>query len=317
LPTFVNIFLCLKRTNKVGNPYNNFKRTVSKNILFCRINIHTLKVAFKITPVNTNFSENYLLVEASDSEISLLIYTKNPMALQGFYKFELDKNPAAIDYAEAIKKILATETVLQQTFAATNIFYNFSAATLVPAKYFVEAEKENMLELLFGKDVSACCFQENVLANDIKIVYRVPATIYETFNSVFPKNSFKHATTNQISNEKYTVETLECILYSHCIKVLLFKEGKIQIVQFFEYETPIDVSYHLLNVCERFNVSPNEVKLILSGMIEEKSNLYDDVYKYFLNISFANLPADAVIAAEMKAMPNHFYTNLTALALCV
>ncbi len=276
-----------------------------------------MKVAFKITPIITNFAENYLLAELCNNEISFLIYTQNPMTLVGFYKFELDTNTIGIDYAEAIKTIINSEIVLQQNYATTNIFYNFLYSSLVPTKYFVDTEKEKVLTLMFGIDADTFCFQENVVNNDIKNIYRISTNIYDTINNILSNNSFKHSTTAQIPLGKYLVNTIECIVYGNNIKVLLFKEGNIHIVQFFEYVTPIDVSYHLLNVCERFTISPNDVQLILSGMIEENSNLYSDIYKYFLHISFASLPADILITEDMKAMPNHFYTNLTALAQCV
>jgi hypothetical protein len=58
------------------------------------------------------------------------------------------------------------------------------------------------------------------------------------------------------------------------------------------------------------------VQFIVSGMIEEQSSLYTEMYKYFLHISFAQLPIHVAIAENLKALPLHFYTNLTALALC-
>ncbi len=276
-----------------------------------------MKVAFKITPIITNFAENHLLAELCNNEISFLIYTQNPMALVGFYKFELDTNFIGIDYADAIKTIIDSKTVLQQNYATTNIFYNFLHSSLVPAKYFVETEKEKVLTLMFGIDADTYSFQENVINNNIKNIYRISTNIYDTVNNILSNNSFMHSTSVQIPVGKYLKNTIECIVYGNSIKVLLFKEGNIQIVQFFEYVAPIDVSYHLLNVCERFTISPNDVQLILSGMIEENSNLYTDIYKYFLHISFANLPKDIIIAEDMKVMPNHFYTNLIALAQCV
>jgi Protein of unknown function (DUF3822) len=274
-----------------------------------------LKVAFKISPNHIDSLDSHLITEIGNNEISFLIYTQNPMALQGFYKVELEKNIVPVDYADAITTILNQETVLQAKFASIKVCYNFNTATLIPVMYFKDTEKEHILDLMFGKDSDAYCFQELVQGNDIKIAYRVPSKIYETINNLFAKNNFSHATSAQLQNK--TGDALECIVYTNCIKLLLFKNGSIQIVQFFDYASPSDVSYHLLNVCERFEVSPAVVKLVLSGMIELKSNLYVDVHKYFLNISFAQMPADATIAANMEDLPAHFYTNLTSLALCV
>jgi hypothetical protein len=276
-----------------------------------------LKVAFKIPPIIEDISASHLLVELRNCEVSFLIFCNMPFALKGFYVYELDKNLPAAVYANELKTIIDNEGILHPSFATVQVCYNFSASTLVPKDYFVEAEKENMLELMFGKDASAYCFYEDVLDNDMKIVYRVASKIYETVNELFPKNKFSHASSMQLQENKLEGDMLECMVYHNTIKLILCKNSKLQIVQFFDYETPIDVSYHLLNVCERFAVSPSIVKLVLSGMIDVQSNLYDDIHKYFLDIHFAPLPEDTIVSEAMKAHPTHFYHNLTALAQCV
>jgi hypothetical protein len=276
-----------------------------------------LKIAFKIPPIIEDLSASHLLVELGNDEVSLLIFSTMPFALQGFYVYELEKNIHPVDYAKELKSLIADEDPFHQSFARVQVCYNFTASTLIPKDFFVEAEKENILEVMFGKDASTYCFYEDVLDNDMKIVYRVSSKIYETVNELFPKNKFSHASSMQLQANKFDGDTLKCIVCHNSIKLILSKNSKLQIVQFFDYETPIDVSYHLLNVCERFAVSPSVVKLILSGMIVEKSNLYDDMHKYFLNIHFATLPAGTIVSEDMKVHPTHFYHNLTALAQCV
>ncbi len=276
-----------------------------------------MKIAFKIPPTIEAISASHLLVEVGNDEISFLIFSQNPFALEGMYLYQLEKNITADDYANNIKQIIGAENILQQTFASIQVFYNFAAASLMPTNYFVEAEKENVLELMFGKDKAAYAFYETVKDNDMKLIYRIPAKVYETINEVFPKNKFSHTTSSQLQIHNRTGNTLTCIVYHNCIKVILFKEKALQIIQFFDYEMPIDVSYHLLNVCERFGVSASLVKLSLCGMIDGKSNLFDEIYKYFLDVSFTSLSADIIVAENMKELPSHFYSNLTALAQCV
>jgi hypothetical protein len=253
----------------------------------------------------------------SDDEISFLIYSQNTLTLNGFYIYQLHKNILVNEYANDINKIIAEENILHQAFATVHIFYNFATATLIPNKFFVEAEKENVLDVMFGNDKSGYSFYEDVKDNDSKLVYRIPSKIYETMNEIFPKNTFSHATSLQLQIDNIEVDSLSCMVYHNSVKVILIKNKTLQIVQFFDYELPIDVSYYLLHVCERFNVSPSVVKLTLSGMVVEKSNLYDDIHKYFLNISFATLPVNTIVAEDMQQHPTHFYSNLTALAQCV
>jgi Protein of unknown function (DUF3822) len=276
-----------------------------------------LKVAFKIPPIIEDVSASHLLVELSNCEVSFLIFSKTPFALQGFYVYELEKNIESVDYGNELKSLITDEGVFHQSFASVQVYYNFTASALVPKEFFVEAEKENMLDLMFGKGASTYCFYEDVLNNDMKIVYRVSSKIYETVNELFPKNKFAHASSMQLQASKLDGDRLECIVYHNSIKLILCKNSQLQIVQFFDYEIPIDVSYHLLTVCERFGVSASEVKLILCGMIDVNSNLYDDIHKYFLNVHFAILSGDTIVSEDMKIHPTHFYHNLTALAQCV
>jgi hypothetical protein len=275
-----------------------------------------LNIAFKIPPVVSNINDCHLLMELGNETMSFLIYKQNPFVVEAVYMHYLEKNTTGNDFATQLQKIVAEETILASAFASVKIYYNSVAASLVPSAYFVEEQKENILNLIYGNDKTAYCFKENVQGDEMKLLYRVPEKIYDTVIRLFPKNNFAHATSAQLSYSRNDKNILECMVYDRSIKALLFKEGKLQIVQFFEYNTPLDVSYHLLNVCQQFGVDVNEVQLLLSGMIEVDSNLYQDIFKYFLNISFTTIPTDVSIAADFAEIPAHYYTNLILLAQC-
>ena len=99
----------------------------------------------------------------------------------------------------------------------------------------------------------------------------------------------------------------------HTLKLFFFKEGQLQIVQYFDFTTPADVCYHILNVAERFETTASSLTLSLSGMIDVDSTLYQELYKYFLHIKFAETK-DVVFSKGFEELPTHFYHHLTALA---
>ena len=276
-----------------------------------------MNIAFKIPPLAQNYSDLHLLAEAGHNEISFLVYGKNPFSLHGFYMYSLNRHISPIEYAAALEKTLHQENELHQKFASCTVCCNHTESALIPAEYFDEREKENYTNLLFGTDKRSVCFKDDVKGQYIKNVYRVPAKVLEILNSFFPNNRFFHSTSLQLNCEAHSGEVLNCIVYHNGIKVLLFKENKIQIVQYFEYESPVDVCYHLLNVCERFSVSAETVELRLSGMIEEHSNLYKEIYNYFMNVSFVALPEGISLSHPLDVHPHQFYSNISALAACV
>ena len=258
----------------------------------------------------------HLLAEAGKEEISFLIFSRNPLVIHGFYAFSFVRNIMPGEYAENIRHIIHKEQVLVQQFSSCQIFYNGDESVLIPETYFSESNKEKIAALMFGENNATLCFHEKVNENAIHNVYRVPKTIYEVMNTSIAKNHFSHSSTSQVNNNG-TGDEARCIVYHNNIKIILFKAGHLQIVRYAEYISPADVCYHLLNACQQFDVKPAEVRLVLSGMVDENSNLYNELYRYFLDINFLKLPEGITVDAKLSEQPHHFYSHLASLAQCV
>jgi len=271
-----------------------------------------LKIAFKIEPsADKNVALN-LITEVGDADISFLNFSKNPFKIEGFFSMNFEKNTLPDKYVDDVKKYINETACLQEiNFTSSNIFYNFSKSSLIPKQYFIEDEKEQILDELFGQDKTRVCFQELCQQQAIKNIYSVPAVIHNSFFELYPSGKFTHSTSYQINNNKDSI--LHCIIYNLSIKIIFFKEGQLQIVQYFNYTTPADVCYHILNVAERFETTASSLTLSLSGMIDIDSTLYQELYKYFLHIKFAETTG-VVFSKSFEELPTHFYHHLTALA---
>jgi preprotein translocase subunit SecA len=91
----------------------------------------------------------------------------------------------------------------------------------------------------------------------------------------------------------------------------------LQVIKNFEFSTPDDAVYHLLNICQSFEVDATKTGLIISGMVDANSNLYNELYKYFLKIDFTTLPENFNYTEEIKNSPAHYFSHLFATAACV
>jgi hypothetical protein len=74
------------------------------------------------------------------------------------------------------------------------------------------------------------------------------------------------------------------------------------------------VAYYLLKICYAFELSQQEVYLILSGLVEKSSNLFAELQQYFAHIHFAQRPE---ISLPQTSHPHHYFTSLYNLAACV
>lgn len=254
----------------------------------------------------------HLLVEAGDEDISLLIFSKSSFKIEGLYSLSLDKNTFPTDYIKELTNFLEQNRSLDSSaFSSIRIFYNFSTTALVPLQYFKGEEKEEILGQLFVPDKMRSCFEESCRDSDIKNIYSVPAIVHDKFMALYPSAKFAHSTSYQVNKNNDSV--MHCIIYNASIKIIFVKEGQLQIVQYSDYTTPTDVCYHLLNVAEIFETDAASIQLMLSGMIDVDSTLYQEIYKYFLHINFATTH-DVVVAEGLEGLPSHFYHHLTALA---
>lgn len=271
-----------------------------------------MKIAFKIEPSADKNVALHLITEVGDADISFLLFSKTPFTIEGLFSLNFEKNTLPDNYDEQTKKYISETVCLQDiNLSSSTIFYNFSNSSLIPEQFFIEDEKDQILNQLFGQDKTRICFQESCQQQLIKNIYSVPAIIHNSFVELYPSGKFLHSTSYQINNTKDSM--LHCIIYNSSIKIIFFKEGQLQIVQYFDYTTPADVCYHILNVAERFETTASSFTLSLSGMIDVESTLYQELYKYFLHIKFAET-TDIVFSEGFEELPTHFYHHLTALA---
>lgn len=228
------------------------------------------------------------------------------------YQFEM--NLPAAEMATDLNQLLGTETLPE--FNSCHIFFNFKECMLVPEQYFKEPAGATMLDCKFGAQPTDAIFSEEVDGLNAINLYRVNDYIYNILNSRFLSAVFYHSHTLLIPFLKRQQEELFCTVSLHSIRVILFRDEKLQLVQYFDYSTPSDVAYHLMNTCSQHQVSPSEIKLTLTGFIDKDSILYEELYRYFLNIQIQEA-GDAELSGEVSGMPAHFFSHLISLVQCV
>ncbi len=110
---------------------------------------------------------------------------------------------------------------------------------------------------------------------------------------------------------------VKVFFYPDKMVLMVSRSGQLQLIQHFTYQDSKDVLYNLLNCCHQLDLSREELVLELSGMIEKKSALYEDLELYFLNIRFECMDDSIKMTDELMQFPNHFFSSLLKMAICV
>ena len=274
-----------------------------------------MKTAFKIQPTSNTEQTFDLLIEVGWEGISFLYYKKDPLSIEGLYIYYFDKHITAMQMADELDSFFAEQNM--PGYNNCTVCYNYKECTIVPASMYDEKMLADILNLLFVNNSPVSDYQEKIESMDAFILYRVDKNVEGVLQRHFTNAKTYHSNSLQIPELRDKNDFLYCIIYQKSIKVILYKNADLQIIQYFDYTTPADVAYYLLNLCALHGLSASGIDITLSGFIDKKSNLYDELYRYFLNIQLDENVKDIEVANDIGQYPLHFFSHLILLVKCV
>jgi hypothetical protein len=263
-----------------------------------------------------NFAEAHLMIEAGQAGLSFVVDTgDHSFPALVTYAFPLDMNNEAL--APAMDGIIQNEPLLKKQFKKTDIVWTFPQALLVPNEWMNAATAGDMLDLVHGDLSGGEMKSDFMFKHNLHTVYRIPVAVADVFAKYFLFASQTHQYAVLPDLFPNVPNQLYVIFNNNRLTAMLHKEDKLQAIQTFCYQSPEDAAFHLLDLCRAFDVSPTDVVVKYGGMIDQNSNLFETLYKYFLNISLAAPPENVSPVEAIKKYPPHFFSHLFATALCV
>lgn len=198
-----------------------------------------------------------------------------------------------------------------------------SSGTILVASAFPESiftplgyNGEEVLQSLYNPEKSVVALSDSINEWQVKNHYLLPKAIHNAVNHKFSNVSYINFFTAALKgyNDITASDQIAVHFSPNQFSVLVKKGGQLQLAQLYSYQSPLDVVYYLMKIIEEFNLSKEETVLIISGLIEESSDLYRELYQYFLNIQFAS---SSMASIEGDTYPSHFFTSIYNLAACV
>jgi hypothetical protein len=272
--------------------------------------------SFNIQAPEIDFNSAQLFAEAGPMGISLAVLAAdNCFSAVIIYPFAAGLNDAEI--SEKLGEICNSEDLLKKQYSKTHLFWAFTESILVPAELMNADRNQNMLNLVFGDAKQGSIRSDFLYRHNLHNVYRIPEQWIDIFSNCLPVATQTHMFSCIVNKDVPAGNHLFTVFYSNSLTIMLCKDGKLQVIQNFNYTHADDCVFHLLNVCKGFDVKPDSVVLHINGMIDANSGLYEAVYKYFLQIEFDTLPDGYAYYEKIKDHPPHFFSHLFTLASCV
>lgn len=208
--------------------------------------------------------------------------------------------------------ILSSHPEASASFYKVAVCYHYSQHVIVPQQYYSHENFGELWKAVHGVSSSKNIISETVAGWQLNSVYTVPQDVQQFLARRYPSASFKHFSTLALDTkpQNETAGLLQVDFAVDEFEIVVFKQGELLLAGQFEYSTPHDVIYYLLNICNQYALSQYEVQLKVSGLIDKDSALFKELYQYFLNIEFREA------SWTHPDYPLHFFTQLNDIARC-
>lgn len=206
---------------------------------------------------------------------------------------------SAEELVQRFERIVEKDEVLQLPFNKVVVGFN-DKYTLVPA------------ELLFLMNLTGQLTQRR---DDTEIVFDKPTGLTESVKKAFNAVAFTHLSSSLFSLQQiYKGQGGEKLFVNVGVSffdiVVFTGDGKLKLMNRYEYQTASDFIYFLLLCCEELKIDRDEVELVLLGEVNLQSKIYELCYRYFKTINFL-IPSDGVqFSKAFDNFPKHLHFNL-------
>ncbi|MBL7740154.1 MAG: DUF3822 family protein [Chitinophagaceae bacterium] len=218
--------------------------------------------------------------------------------------------------AGTLSSVYSDNYELGRPFYSVQVSYDHGKNVLVPVQHFNADSSRSLPDCMFGKDGRSFVLYEAVNEWQLYNVYAVPADVQEWVNRKFPSAVHRHYFTLGIkSMAAGPGDRILADIHTDEFSFIAIKGNKLLIAQTHPYSSPEDICYYLLKTCHQFSLSQEQVQLTVSGLIEKESQLYRELYQFFVHVEFRE-PAWTMPVMEDHEYPAHFFTSLNDLARC-
>ena len=216
-----------------------------------------------------------------------------------------------------LQELFAAHPELNAAFYQVLICYDYPQSSFVSLKEYKYEDTNLLLNAMYGLNGTATILSELIAEWQLYNVYAVPKNVQDWVSKKFVARKHWHQYSVSIKNiNPGTVGgSLLVDLRKDDFTVLATDNNKLLLAQTFLYSTPDDVLYYLLKICEQFELSQKEVHISLSGLVDQQSALYRELYQYFLHVEFRDAGWTIPASANSES-PLHFFTSLNDLSRC-
>ncbi len=258
----------------------------------------------------------YLLVQTGAGFIGFASFQPTEKKVNSWVVFELDQQISAAQLEEKLSAIAAAYTWVHTNYQKVILLQYAPLNVLVPAILNSESGKEQLLQLVHGPQTNRVLVKDIVLQQSLVNHYAVDADLASLLNKRFPKGEWWHVQSLLLTKTAAGEARVTATIRFNEVQLTVEKNGNWLLLQSYNYHTPEDVLYYILNAMQQLDLTQEETTVYLQGMIDQHSALYDVLHLYILNLQLKD-ELQFSFPPATEEHPVHLSASLDQVLVCV
>lgn len=181
--------------------------------------------------------------------------------------------------AEKIARIISVEA--PNNYQKVNVICESDKYIFVPTPFFKPEEATNFLYFQHKKEKHERIMYNYIPDWNTVNVFAVPTVLEQALARLYPESIIEHQLTWLLKNKvkQQFSNSLFIWVRGKMLDVIALKDGKLQLLNSFSYQTPEDFSYHTLNIIEQLSLDIEKCQVYLYNS-EKKPELARILEKY-------------------------------------
>jgi len=281
-------------------------------IAACKKNI--LRQLFNISGGSAiDASSSVLMLELGERHCCFAIAKRENFELLKLLYYETDERGDNL-----LDEVKLRHEELNNAFGDVLVNYTFPQSMMIPPRFYNSEDNRTILKAMHGEGAEVSFLSEHLADWQFYNIYEVPKPAHSWISMQYHSGKYWHHYSLVLKN--FSASAGKDFLYvdfkTGQFSVILVRSNQLHLTQTFVYNGTHDAVYYLLKICNEFSLSQKEVNVVLSGLIEEQSSLYKELYNYFINISFQPVSAKVSLPQSFSDFPAYYFSSLFNLAAC-
>lgn len=255
-------------------------------------------------PETATGAEQFYL-ELGKSHVAAWLKDSNSNVISAFELFEYDAEMSPV-FANVLRDVKLASGIMKDYHPNVQVIWENSECLLVPAHYYHDQVATQYLNIVFGNALHAEVSGHTHTATRTAAVFRVPRAWKEAVVMTYPNATFEHKYLGLFNSFNYDRQGLYAFFYRNHFILVVVKQQKVQLMQTFNYQTPEDVLYYILNTCNQYGMDYESTPVRVSGLIDFKSSLYEEMVKYLPDVAVDSLPGNR-LGSAFTEQPVHYF----------